>query len=176
MPDRDVFPGLHRSWWRVGRAICGDQPAETVSGLSEKALADQLRKDRLGVARLADAAAAIAHTGDANALRELVDAGDVQGSLVLRSLQAEARAKRATDDHELIEGALRRLVRTQIESLRPQVVANGKSVGEATAYLEECATGIRTEPIANQLASGRGVRAPRRARAGTKDLLHESLT
>lgn len=176
MPDRDVFPGLHRSWWGIGRAICGEQPAESVSALGEKALADQLRRDPVGVARLADAAAVVAHTGDAGAVLELVDASDLQASPVLRCLQAEARAKRATDDHELIGGALHRMVQGQIDSLRPELVANGRSAAEASAYLQACVAGIRTALIADQIATGRTVRAPRRARAGTADLLHEPLT
>lgn len=177
MPDRDVFPGLYRSWRRVGRAVCGEQPPDVVSALAEKALADQLRKDPLGVARLEDAAAAIAHAGDIGALRQIIGAADLQASPVLRSLQAEARAKGAADEHEFIERALHRLARGQLESLRPQLVANGRSAANASNYLDACATGIRTAPIAEQIVSGRErVRAPRRMRAGTENLLHESLT
>ncbi len=177
MPDRDVFPGLHRSWRRVGRAICGEQSPDAVSALGEKALADQLRHDPVGVARFGDAAAALAHAGDAGALRQIVDAGDLQASPVLRSLEAEARASRAADEHELIERTLYRVARGQLDSLRPQLVANGRSAAEASNYLDECASGIRTAPIAQQIVSGRErVRAPRRVRSRTADLLHESLT
>ncbi len=177
MPDRDVFPGLHRSWRRVGRAICGEQPSDAVSALGEKALADQLRKDPVGVARLGDAASAIAHAGDAGALRQVVEPGDFQASPVLRSLEAEARASGAADEHELIERTLQRLARGQLDSLRPQLVSNGRSATEASNYLDECAAGIRTASIAEQITSGRErVRAPRRVRSRTADLLHESLT
>jgi hypothetical protein len=177
MPDRDVFPGLHRSWRRVGRAVCGEQSPDAVSALGEKALAEQLRKDPIGLARLGDAAAAIADVGDAGALRQIVEAGDLQASPVLRSLEAEARASRTADEHELIERTLYRVVRGQLDSLRPQLVASGRSAVEASNYLNECASGIRTTPIAEQIASGRErVRAPRRLRSRTADLLHESLT
>lgn len=177
MPDRDVFPGLHRSWRRVGRAVCGEQTPSAVSGLGEKALADQLRRDPHALARLGDAAAAVADVGDVRALRQVVDTGDLQGSPVLRSLEAEARASRGADEHELIERTLYRVVRQQLDTLRPQLVSNGRSAAEASTYLDECVSGMRITAIAEQIASGRArVRAPRRLRSSTADLLHESLT
>lgn len=176
MPDRDVFLGLHRSWRGVGRAVCGEQSPDAVSALAEKALSDQLRKDP-GLGRLGDAAAAIADAGDAGVLRQIVDPGDLQASPVLRSLEAEARVSRAADEHQLIDRTLSRVVRQQFDTLRPQLVSNGRSAAEASNYLDQCVSGIRTAPIAEQIGSGRArVRAPRRARSRTADLLHESLT
>lgn len=175
MPDRDVFPGLHRSWRRVARAACGRQPPEVVSSLGEKALADQLRRDHVGTAKAAEAATAIAHAGS-GAIRGVIDDADLQESAVLRCLKAVGAAS-GGDELELIDQALTRMMRAQLESVRPRLVAEGSSRADADTYLEECMAGIRTGPLADQVATGRQrIRAPRRARGTTAELLHEPLT
>ena len=178
MPDRDFFPGLHRSWRRVGRAIAGHHPPETVSSLGEKALADQLRQDPVGAARIGQAACAIVHSGNANAIRQVVDDRDLQASPILRRLDSIARSSPLVraDEHDLVESTLDRVVRDQLDSIRPRLVADGMSATDATRYIAEGAAGIRSSLFADQILLGRArVRAPGRRRSRTSDLLHEPL-
>jgi hypothetical protein len=149
-----------------------------VSGHAEKALADQLRRDPAGTAKLGQAASAIAHARDASALRRVVDAVDLRASPLLRRLEIVARSSCAVTERELIERTLARVARDQLDTLRPRLVAEVfASATAADRYLEQCVNEIRVHPIAEQVANGsRRIRAPRRSRSSTADLLYESLT
>lgn len=177
MPDRDVFPGLHRSWRNVGRAVSGRQPPQVVGSLAEKALADQLRTDP-GSVKLGEAAAAIARTKEVRAMRHVIDLADLQSSPVLRRLETVARASSGFDEHELVERTLARAIQDQLDTLRPKLVGAVFPVAaEATRYLDECAGYVRVQQLADQVMRGTSrIRAPRRVRKSTADLLYESLT
>ncbi len=178
MPDGDIFPGLHRSWRGVGRAVRGAQRPEIVASLAEKALADQLRTDPAGLGKFAGAATAIAHGGDPQALRRVATEADLHASPLLRKLEVVARASSTLDEHELIESTLVRVARDQLESLRPKLVGHVfPSAADAGRYLDQCARDIRVHQLTDQVSRGSTrIRAPRRNRKGTADLLYESLT
>jgi hypothetical protein len=181
VPDRDVFPALHRSWLPVGRVVCGVQPPEVVASLAEKALAKQLRTDPAGTERLGQAAAALAHIGGAAASGYVLTANELLGSVLLRTLSATAQTM-SSEDHDgagLVARTLTRVVRDQLSTLRPRLVnvEAFENAGKAAAYLEQCAAGVRVGPFVEQVTSGshHRVRAPQRRRRSTADLLYEAL-
>lgn len=178
MPDGDIFPGLHRAWRAVGRAVCGAQRPEVIASLAEKALAEQLRMDAAGLGKLGGAAAAIAHDRSPKALRHVVTEADLHASPLLRKLAVVARASSTLDEHDLVAMTLARMARDQLDSLRPKLVGRVfPSAADAQRYLDQCAGDIRVHQLADQVTQGNTrIRAPRRNRKSTADLLYESLT
>jgi hypothetical protein len=183
VPDRDVFPGLQRSWRPVGRAVKGGQPADVVGCLAEKALAEQLRRGPFEPRQLAQAAALFVRTGAPQAVDAyLTHKGDPSRSSVMRALRAEIRATTnrsgRTDEAALVEGVLRRVAKAQLETLRPDLVGRVfPDVSTAQRYLRDCAGRIRHDRLASQIVRSSGtVRAPRRPHTTTRDLLYEPLT
>jgi hypothetical protein len=101
MPDRAVFPGLHRSWRRVGRAVRGSQPPEVVASLAEEAFAAQLRADPAR-AKLGKAAAAISDAGDVRAVRQFLDAADLAHQIAGGSAQVRAPRRQRSSTANLL--------------------------------------------------------------------------
>jgi hypothetical protein len=180
VPDRDVFPGLHRSWRSVGRAVFGAQPVSVVASMAEKALAEQIRKDA-GASKFARAAAVVARTGDTNVLHRLVTGREFEESPLLRALEtvtSTASSHDRVNQQGVIANTLRRVTEDQLNTLRPKLV-NGalQDADLARRYLERCASSVQVDDLADQIAKGADrIRAPRRPRKRMADLLYQSLT
>jgi len=177
MPDGDKFPGLHRSWWAVGRAVHGKQDPAMVGSCIEKALARHLRSDP-SLPALARAAATVARSGDPSSVRDVVSREDLQRSPFLRRLGAASSCGPSSDGCELVEQTLTRVAQVQLETLRPVLLRDDvfPTAASAGGYLRDCLAGVDVDSLARQIVDGSPtIRAPRRARRGTAEMLHEPL-
>jgi len=151
-----------------------------VGSFAEKALAQQIRNDPW-TQKFGRGAAALARFGDGMDFGQMASDSEFATSPLLRALLYVAPAFSSAgqaDERTIVASALRQIAADQFHTLRP-ILVNGviPDAELARQYIERCEASMRVDYLAEQVASGRShIRAPRRTRKRTADLLYRSLT
>lgn len=199
MPDLDRLPKrAARGWSNAAKALQGHHEPEIVAGAAEKAIAASIRAlahdypgifDDMGhvvTALCSEPAAREAAVREALARLPPPSTCPMMGPFVNSAwLQAAGVGPTESEDTEssrvtFLARAFERMANAYCFRFRPSDLIPDPfgSREQLNAYIDECSSRTRYEKLAADIVSKgtpERIRAPRRDRAGTQDLLHRTL-